>query len=243
VSRSKQFIIINSQFTIDILVPCYNPQAGWATVLVERYEALVLDTEGKYQLNLILVNDGSTHGYSDHDLEVIRIHIPDLQYYSHTENQGKGAALRTAALQATSEYLVFTDIDFPYTQQSMLRVMEALVAHGGIISGHREQAYYEKVPMFRRILSKLLRWLLKYFLRLPVTDSQCGLKAMDSAGRTVFLETTINRYLFDLEFLQKANGRVAVTPVRVELRDGIIFTSMSFGVLRKEFWNFLKLVF
>jgi glycosyltransferase involved in cell wall biosynthesis len=191
-----------------------------------------------------LVNDGSSQGMLiPSDIERLRDAIPGMLFAEHTINQGKGAALRSAAQMSSSPYALFTDIDFPYTQQSVIAVLQALTKHGGIVCGHREQTYYEKVPLVRRWLSKLLRLMLKYFLRLPVTDSQCGLKAMDQSGRDIFLQTTINRYLFDLEFLQKANGKVTVTAVRVELRDGIIFTAMSLRMLRTEFGNFLKLLF
>jgi glycosyltransferase involved in cell wall biosynthesis len=228
---------------VDILVPCFNPQSDWAATLLKRYQSLSAALVHEYELHLILVNDGSTQGMLSSDLATLRKEVPGLLFAEHTTNQGKGAALRTAAQMSSAPYALFTDIDFPYTQQSVITVLQTLTQHGGIVCGHREQTYYEKVPLVRRWLSKLLRLMLKYFLRLPVTDSQCGLKAMDQSGRDIFLQTTINRYLFDLEFLQKANGKVPVTAVRVELRDGIIFTAMSLRILRTEFGNFLRLLF
>jgi hypothetical protein len=111
------------------------------------------------------------------------------------------------------------------------------------VAGNRDTAYYDRVPMFRRWLSKALRWVLRNLLRQPVDDSQCGLKGFDRAGKTVFLQTTIDRFLFDLEFLMLANGKVKVTPVPVQLRDGVVFSQVGLKILATEGGNFLKLLF
>ena len=85
--------------------------------------------------------------------------------------------------------------------------------------------------------------MLRHLLRLQVTDSQCGLKGFDSAGKAVFLETTIDRFLFDLEFLLLAKNRVPVAPVPVELRAGVVFSKVGWKILSAEGRNFLQLFF
>jgi hypothetical protein len=84
--------------------------------------------------------------------------------------------------------------------------------------------------------------MLRHVLRQPIDDSQCGLKAFDNAGKAVFLETRIDRFLFDLEFLMLANGRVRVTPVQVQLRDGVVFSQVGWKILAAEGKNFLRLL-
>jgi len=98
------------------------------------------------------------------------------------------------------------------------------------------------VPFFRRLLSRSLRWLLRNVLRQPIGDSQCGLKGFDEAGKEIFLETTIDRFLFDLEFLMLADGRVPVTPVPLELRAGVTFSKVGWKILATEGRNFLWLL-
>jgi glycosyltransferase involved in cell wall biosynthesis len=235
--------IVRFLTTVQILVPCYNPSSGWAEVLYQRFLSLQTAVRDRFLLDLVLVNDGSTNGVTQLDVAFLRSQMTHFTYLSYNQNKGKGAALRYGAAQSQAHFTLFTDIDFPYTDASMIDVLDVLVAQGGIVSGHREESYYQKVPVFRRLLSKVLRLMLKYLMRLPVTDSQCGLKGMDTAGKSIFLETTIDRYLFDLEFLQLANKRIEVRPVRVELRSGITFTTMGIGILRTEFKNFLRLLF
>ncbi|HND88230.1 MAG TPA: glycosyltransferase family 2 protein, partial [Saprospiraceae bacterium] len=186
--------------------------------------------------------DGSPRSATAAHFDRLRALLPDVQVVSYAQNRGKGYALRQGVETSTAACQVVTDADFPYTLDSMVRLAGVLRERGGIAAGHRDTAYYEHVPMFRRWLSKMLRWMLRRVLRQPVDDSQCGLKGFDAAGRAVFLETTIDRFLFDLEFLMLANGRVGVTPVPVHLRDGVVFSKVGWRVLATEGRNFLKLL-
>lgn len=193
------------------------------------------------ETRLIVVNDGSARNASEANFEQLRALAPGAQVVSYAENRGKGHALRQGVAASDAELCLVTDADFPYTLESMKKVVQTLVERGGIAAGNRDTAYYEQVPAFRRRLSKSLRWLLRHVLRQPIDDSQCGLKGFDRAGRAIFLQTTIDRFLFDLEFLMLANGRVPVTPVPVELRPGVTFSHVGAKVLATEGGNFLRL--
>ncbi len=227
-----------------VIVPCYNPPADWEQALANRFSELQLALSGLVEsLELILVNDGSTQGFETENITRLKALAPQLQVLSYVDNRGKGYALRQGVEAANADFMLVTDIDFPYTIESMRRLVATLREKGGIAAGNRNTAYYTSVPAFRRLLSRGLRWLLRYVLRQPIDDSQCGLKGFDQAGKAVFLETSINRFLFDLEFLMLANGRVRVTPVPVALRPGIVFTSVSWKILAVESGNFIKLFF
>lgn len=206
----------------------------------ENFRSKIADLTPR--VNLIVVNDGSPRNVSELNLDNLKRHLPDVQVVSYTQNRGKGFALRQGVLAAEADFQLVTDADFPYTLESMRRVVETLARSGGVVAGNRDTGYYEKVPAARKLLSKFLRWLLRNVIRLPVTDSQCGLKGFDRAGREVFLSTSIDRFLFDLEFLMLAGRRrVAVTPCPVELREGVVFSSVGAKILATEGLNFLKL--
>jgi len=229
--------------TLHLIVPCYNPPPGWETALATRFtafQAIIADLVGT--VRLVVVNDGSARNATEVNFQQLRQILPEVQVISYTENQGKGYALRQGVAVGTADFYVVTDTDFPYTLDSMRRIVEVLREQGGIAAGNRDTVYYERVPLFRRWLSQALRWLLRNVLRQPIGDSQCGLKAFDQAGRSIFLETTINRFLFDLEFLMLANGRLTVTPVPVQLRDGVVFSKVGWRILATEGRNFLWLL-
>lgn len=238
------FILQSTSFRLQVIVPCYNPPEGWEAALASKFLDFqkFIDQPGA-RAGLIVVNDGSQRNTSDANFEALRRLVPEAQIVSYAENRGKGYALRQGVAASDADFCLVTDADFPYTLDSMQRVVDTLRDKGGIAAGNRDQGYYDRVPPFRRRLSKSLRWLLRNVLRQPIDDSQCGLKGFDASGKAVFLETTIDRFLFDLEFLMLANGRVPVTPVPVELRPGITFSKMGSKILLTEGGNFMKLFF
>jgi hypothetical protein len=66
---------------------------------------------------------------------------------------------------------------------------------------------------------------------------------MNAAGREVFLRTQVNRYLFDLEFIQKASkAGLRLLAIDVRLKPDIILPSPSATVLLKELHNFIRLL-
>lgn len=229
---------------LQVIVPCYNPPEGWEQALADRFAELRAALEGLVEeVGLVVVNDGAARNAADENFDRLKRLIPGVKMVSYAQNRGKGYALRQGVQTSTAAYLLVTDIDFPYTAASMRRIVENLLEKGGIAAGNRDTAYYAGVPAFRRRLSQSLRWLLRHVLRQPIGDSQCGLKGFDQVGRAVFLETTIDRFLFDLEFLMLANRRAPVTPVPVDLRPGVVFSSVGWKVLSTEGFNFIKLFF
>ncbi|MBK8625636.1 MAG: hypothetical protein IPN86_08810 [Saprospiraceae bacterium] len=106
-----------------------------------------------------------------------------------------------------------------------------------------ETAYYDDLSSLRTLLSKGLRWLNKLILNLPVNDTQCGLKAFDKNVRDLLIQCKTDRFLIDLELLLATNkAGYKITPVKVELRKDIIFSTFNSSVLLKEIHNFIKLV-
>lgn len=228
---------------LNVIVPCYNPPDGWEMALADRFEAFCSHINAEAdKITLTVVNDGSPRNAEPTNFERLSALIPNVNIVHYTENRGKGYALRQGVAADDADYYLVTDADFPYTLESMHQVVYVLKERGGIAAGNRDTDYYKHVPLFRRVLSKGLRWMLRNLLRQPIGDSQCGLKAFDNAGKSVFLETTIDRFLFDLEFLMIANGRVPITPVSVELREGVVFSKVGFKILKTEGRNFLKLL-
>ncbi len=236
----ETLIIKMKQETLDIIVPCYNPPDNWEIHLVEHYHKLK-ETLHAHRLNLILVNDGSTKNFDTAKVNSLQTAIPEIQIINMPSNKGKGAALRKGIGPAQGHYQIFTDVDFPYTIDSILKVFQALTSGSNVALGYREPSYYMKVPLFRKVLSKILRWTLKSIFKLPITDTQCGLKGFDKKGKELFSLTTIDRFLFDLEYVKliSNNKAIAVTPVIVELREGVQFSRVNIKVLLMEMANFI----
>lgn len=241
---APKLLILQAAVRLHVVVPCYNPPDGWEADLAARFkdfQASIVDLTD--QVGLIVVNDGSPRNAKPENFERLKQALGSaLQVVDYAENRGKGYALRQGVAASDADLVLVTDADFPYTFVSMRRIVATLIEKGGIAAGRRDPDYYQKVPLFRRLLSKFLRWMLRNILRQPIDDSQCGLKGFDHAGKSVFLTTTIDRFLFDLEFLMLARGKVTVTPVAVELREGVVFSKVGWKILATEGRNFLTLL-
>lgn len=227
--------------TLDVVLPCYNPLTkAWANDVVAEFNELEKEVSPT-KLNLIIVNDGSSINLTE-GFETIKAKIVNFYLISYSENRGKGYALREGFKASRASHVIYTDIDFPYTVGSFKNIYDSLKGGSLLAVGSRDNDYYKDIPWFRKWLSKFLRKLIQTLLKTDVTDSQCGIKGFSSAGRDVFLQTTIDRYLFDLELIKIASKKLKIDKVPVQLKPNVVFTSMSLKVLLQEGANFFKIL-
>jgi glycosyltransferase involved in cell wall biosynthesis len=229
-------------FRLAIVVPVFNPRDQWLSTLLDRFSDFKKSLEIE-QVQLYIVNDGSQKGLDlNHIQQVLRCH-PDVHWMSYPKNAGKGFALRYAISQIQSEFIIYTDVDMPFENESMLSIWKAL-QNQDVAVGVKNEDYYNSLPRQRRFISKTLQRLIKIiYPRLLSSDTQCGLKGMNQAGKAVFLNTSINRYLFDLEFIYLlSRTKLKQTTVPVKLRPGIEFSHMNTRVLFNELFNFFNIL-
>lgn len=228
--------------SVDIILPCFNPNENWHLELLNFHNAI----KKFYDVNFIVVNDGSVFGNVEGQIKTIKENNVKINYISYENNMGKGYALRQGVKLAGSLYLIYTDIDFPFTNVSTLNLINCLVKEDNdLVVGYRDETYYQKkMSGFRKILSKSFRILTRNILKMPVSDTQCGLKGFNQKGKEEFLKTTINRYLFDFEFiyLSNRNKKLKIMPIPVELKDNIVFSKMRFKIIIQEFLNLLYIL-
>jgi dolichol-phosphate hexosyltransferase len=92
---------------LSILMPVYNEQATLPAAVKE-----VLNVNYPCDTELVIVDDGSTDG--TRDLYPQLCYDPRVSVHMHGHNQGKGAAIRTAAALATGDYIIICDADMEY---------------------------------------------------------------------------------------------------------------------------------
>lgn len=228
---------------IDIIVPFYNPADNWEEVCTKRWEELETALKDKCSFKLILVNDGSSKDVRD-DIEKLKSRIPTLEYYTYKNNKGKGGAIKYGLQYAESGHYLFTDIDFPYSLNSMKDIIDYYQnGNADIVAGKRSSDYYKQIPIKRRIISRALRFGNRVFLRLPFSDTQCGLKIFNEKGRNIFLSTITNRFLIDIEFLKLASkAKLKLDNQIVYIRDGIELSEVKTGKLFKELYHYIRLI-
>ncbi|MFT5970621.1 MAG: glycosyltransferase involved in cell wall biosynthesis [Flavobacteriales bacterium] len=231
-----------TKISVEFILPFFNPHLGWDTVVIDNIRQLETSLPN-YEVLLTLVNDGSTESIPNEVLEGLHEQIPSLQYITYKSNKGKGHAIRMGVKKSRGDKLIYTDFDFPYTQQSVLDVIHRLDT-SDVIIGVRSEAYYDALPDKRKRLSLRLQKLNKLLTGLPITDTQAGLKGFNRKGKPLFLRTKIHRFLFDLEFVDLAfnEARVKVSTQDIELKPNIEFTKFNKSVLLKEMKNLALLL-
>jgi glycosyltransferase involved in cell wall biosynthesis len=107
---------------LSILMPVYNERA---TIEAAIEDALTAELPVE-ALELIVVDDGSTDG--TRELLGARTWPENVHIVFHPENQGKGAAVRTALTHASAEFAAILDADLEYRAADLAAVLEPLVS-------------------------------------------------------------------------------------------------------------------
>lgn len=227
---------------ISLVLPCYNPPEGWEQTICEQFA--LLRKQISEQVELVVVMDGVSAPVKEEAFAYLQQEIPQIKLIKYTVNRGKGYAIRQGVKAATGDIILYTDVDFPYTTASILAVYEPLKNNEcDVAAGVKNENYYAQVPFLRRAISKYLRFLIGTMLSMPITDTQCGLKGFRKNVTPLFLETTIDRYLFDLEFIRNCFKRqYRVKAIPVTLNENVHFRSMNYRILIPEMVNFIKLL-
>lgn len=230
---------------VSVVLPCYNPQLGWEQVICKEF-GLFANKVAK-PVELIVVLDGMTIAQLGmaHAVDTLQSTIPNVTILQYDDNKGKGYATRKGVQAAKGDIVIYTDVDFPYNTDSIYEIYHLLLADlCDVAAGVKDNDYYAHVPLLRRMISRILRFFIRMFLSMPVTDTQCGLKGMRRSAIGVFLSTSIDRYLFDLEFIYKCfkSGKLRVRAVPVRLREEIVFRKMDYRILLPEMANFIRLM-
>lgn len=231
--------------SVSVILPCYNPQPGWEQVICADF--ILFAARVAVPVELILVLDGVPYTRPDiaAALSTLSSAIPDVTIIKYDCNSGKGYATRKGVEAAKGDIIIYTDVDFPYNTDSIIEVYRKLAANEcDVAAGVKDNDYYAQVPIVRRLISRMLRFFIRLFLSMPVTDTQCGLKGMRRNAMGVFLSTTIDRYLFDLEFIYKcfSGGKLRVQAVPVRLKEDVHFRKMDYRILLPEMVNFIRLI-
>ena len=148
-----------------------------------------------------------------------------LRVLTHARNEGKGRALATGCAAAREDIVVLLDADLEIPPEDVLPLVERLEREGADVavgSKYHPEASLEW-PLGRRLLSRLYHLVTALCFRLPLRDTQTGLKAIRrSVAADLVPRLRAKRFAWDLELVLLAHraGHACVTgPVRVRPSD------------------------
>lgn len=195
-----------------VVAPTYNHGAALGGVLRE------LSDSG---LPVIVVNDGAT----DHTAEVINhwLSAPDRvaqgRAVTHPSNQGKGAALSTAFIEAGRlgyTHAATIDTDGQHDVADLKRlIQESSRDPGSLIVGARAPAGWG-APWASRVGRAVSNWLVGLECGVAIADSQSGMRVYPIA-ETLECHVRSGRYGFETEVLVRAAWRglrIIESPIR-----------------------------
>jgi glycosyltransferase involved in cell wall biosynthesis len=156
---------------LSVLVPVYN-EVGTVRRLLERVIAVPIPKE------IIVVDDCSTDG-TRRVLEEFRAEVPDtednrLVVDFHAENQGKGAAVRTAVRHVTGDIAIVQDADLEYDPAEYPRLIQPILdGHADVVFGSRFTGGQRRVLLFwHAVANRILTLLSNMCTNLNLTDME-----------------------------------------------------------------------
>lgn len=206
---------INSIY-LSVVVPAYNEEKriGFSLFRIKDYlQSRQLSAE------VIVVDDGSTDRTAEVAREIMADY-PEFRFISHPVNRGKGAAVRTGALQARGELVLFTDADLSTPIEELEKFLPLAREGYEVVIGSRalpESEIKERQGWLREHLGKGFNLLVRLLVLKGFKDTQCGFKLFQKeAAREIFFRLETEGFAFDVEILllaRKLGYKIAQVPV------------------------------
>ncbi len=222
---------------ISVLMPAYNE--GRAI----RRNVLAVDRmmrTFKVKYEIIVVDDGSGDWTFEEASKAAKGHR-NIVVKRNEINQGKGWALKEAFRIARGRWIVFMDSDLDLDPAQLRLFFEIQKRENAdvVIGSKRHPDSKLFYPPTRRFISAGYFFLVKLLFRLPLRDTQTGLKLFKrEVLKTAFPKVLIKRYAFDLELLVLAHHygfRISESPVIVNYRGK--FGHIRFSTIFNIFWD------
>jgi dolichol-phosphate hexosyltransferase len=160
---------------LSVLMPVYNEVATLAAAV-----KAVLDVDYPCEIELVVVDDGSTDG--TRELYPAFSGDPRVTIRQHQRNQGKGAAIRTAAAAATGDYLIMCDADLEYSPaQIPALLMPVLVGDAEVVYGTRTFGSHNSYSFLYVMGNKVVTTFANMLFNCYISDLETCFKLMPAA--------------------------------------------------------------
>jgi len=222
---------------LSIVMPLYRLAAetqGNLVEVAELFEKHAVETE------LVPVDDGSGDG-TDRALAELQAKW-NYQHVMLTpvvcrRNGGKGAALRAGYEASHGRYVMLLDGDLDIHPKQTPYFFEEMVTKAAdiVVGSKRHPRSVVQYPWHRRFVSGCYFTLVKWFVGLPITDTQTGMKLFKREVLGPALDRMlVKTYAFDLELLAIAASRGAkIVEAPVVIKFGQKFGALKPNTVRQ----------
>jgi len=186
------------EMKLSIIMPVFNEKKTIEEILRQLMAVKI----PKVSKEIIIIDDKSTDGTKE-ILKKIKKEQPQLKIIFHTQNQGKGAAVRTGFHQAKGDLLLIQDADLEYDPSDLPRLVEPIqkgkaeVVYGSRFTGERRNMLF-----WHMVGNKLLTLIVNLLYNTTLSDMEVCYKLLTrKALKNVKLKE--NRFGFDPEITVK----------------------------------------
>lgn len=196
-----------------IIIPAYQP----SELLIELVKQLEERNTGHH---IILVNDGSTEKSRDIIEKVSQ--FSNVTTIHHSENMGKGQALKTAFHYYLTHFsdqspgVVTADADGQHSPEDILKIAAELQQRNTqIILGARQ--FDQSTPLRSRFGNILSAKIFRLIMRKSLQDTQTGLRGISRTLVADLGKVTGSRYEYELDMLVYAiKNKIAIKEVPIK---------------------------
>ncbi len=212
-------VLNGENFIVDNVRKVYSILGGYVQEkLIKDYEIVVVD-DGSVDATFSLLKEN----FSENSKIIIT---------KNSFNQGKGFAIKQGVKYSSGDVIVIidSDLDIPPEQIKKL-IIEYQNGYDIVITSKFEKESKLKYPIYRKIISMIYYLIVKVLFRLPVKDTQTGLKLFKGeAIRYAVEKMVVKRFAFDLELLAIAyrhNYSIKSIPVVIDFKRKVGFVGIK----------------
>lgn len=203
---------------VSIILPCYNEEGH-----LEKSIRLLIEESINFHFpfEFIFVEDKSKDN-TRNLLKKLESEIKNAQFIYHTENKGRGAAVKSGYAVAKGNIVGFIDVDLEISPKYIPQFVEALEKHDAAIGTRKYYSDTALRALIRDTLSNLYSSLNRKILGHTYADTEAGYKFFRKEPLRAFFEAPSNDHWFwDTEFVTYCfNNNLKVQEINVNfLRD------------------------
>jgi len=196
--------VVNS---LSVVVPAYNEEKCIRSTIERIYDFLEKNFKS---YEIIVVDDGST----DRTCKIVSElsgRIKDLKLLRNAGQSGKGESVKRGMMQASSEYILFSDADLSTPIEEITTFLNYAENGAEVIIGSRAAEganILKKQSFLRQNMGRTFNFLVQIFLFSGIKDTQCGFKCFSKkAAEALFKGQRIRGFCFDAEVLYIAKKK------------------------------------
>ena len=240
-----EYMVGKNSTEFSILIHAYN-EAGNIVFTIQETVKVLEGFNPNYEI--LIIDDGSVDNTYRNVIEFLSSNNSKVKIEKYTPNMGKGFALKYGIDFLRGKYVLFLDADLDLHPSHLIDLFKIMQKKNAdvVIGSKMHKDSVLNYPKIRRILSSSYYFIVRFLFRLPVKDTQTGIKLFRyEVLKDCISRILIKRYAFDLELLITAHRKgfkIVEAPIKLKTKraSGRIGLKDAFWVLIDTFGIFLR---